>query len=112
MLWILNDQTWSRSIGDFMVWFCYYDLWSKVRVFGDMFKSGDTVSDDAQKSGPTNMLDDLSNPFNELQLEALRLQLGKSKTGTRHQLNVWKFRGFITYNEQTGLYTKTEKYLK
>ncbi len=112
VLWILNDQTWSRSIGDFMVWFCYYDLWSKVRVFGDMFKSGDTVSDDAQKSGPTNMLDDLSNPFNELQLEALRLQLGKSKTGTRHQLNVWKFRGFITYNEQTGLYTKTEKYLK
>ena len=42
-LWILNDQTWSRSIGEFVVWFCYYDLWSKVKVFGDLFKSGDIL---------------------------------------------------------------------
>ena len=111
-LWILNDQTWSRSIGEFMAWFCYYDLWSKVRVFGDMFKLGDAQSDGEQKSGPKNMLDSLDTSFNELQLEALRLSLGKSKEGTRHQLNVWKNRGFITYSCQTGLYTKTEEYLK
>ena len=110
VLWILNDQTWSRSIGEYMIWFCYYDLWSKVRVFGDMFKQGDAPSEDVQKSGPKNMLDSLDNSFNEQQLEALRLQLGKSKEGTRHQLNVWKNRGFIEYSTQTGLYTKTEKY--
>lgn len=110
-LWILNDQTWSRSIGEYMVWFCYYDLWSKVKVFGDMFKGGDAPSEEVQKSGPKNMLDSLENAFNEQQLEALRLQLGKSKEGTRHQLNVWKNRGFITYSAQTGLYTKTEEYL-
>ena len=111
-LWILNNQTWTRSIGEFMVWFCYYDLWSKVRVFGDMFKMGDAQSDDAQKSGPKNMLDSLEKSFNEQKLEALRLSLGKSKEGTKHQLNVWKNRGFITYSNQTGLYTKTEEYLK
>ena len=94
-----------------MVWFCYYDLWSKVRVFGDMFKLGDAQSDEAQKSGPKNMLDSLPNTFNETQLEALRLELGKSKEGTKHQLNVWKNRKFITYSNQTGLYTKTEEYL-
>ena len=110
-LWILNNQTWTRSIGEFMVWFCYYDLWSKVRVFGDMFKLGDAQSDEAQKSGPKNMLDSLPNTFNETQLEALRLELGKSKEGTKHQLNVWKNRKFITYSNQTGLYTKTEEYL-
>lgn len=110
-LWILNDQTWSRSIGEFVVWFCYYDLWSKVRVFGDMFKGGDVLSDNEQKSGPKNMLDSLDCSFNEQQLEALRLQMGKSKEGTKHQLNVWKNRGFITYSNQTGLYTKTEEYL-
>ena len=110
-LWILNDQTWTRSIGEFMRWFCYYDLWSKVKVFGDMFKCGDTRAEDAQKSGPQNMLDSLDNVFNEHELEALRVSLGKSKEGANHQLRVWKSRGFITYSEQTGLYTKTGQYL-
>lgn len=110
-LWILNDQTWSRSIGEFMIWFCYYDLWSKVKVFGDMFKGGDALSEDTQKNGPKNMLDSLPDSFNEQQLEALRLELGKNKECTKHQLNVWKNRGFITFSAQTGLYTKTETYL-
>ncbi len=111
VLWILNDQTWSRSIGDYVVWFCYYDLWSKVKVFGDMFKTDMNTADDAQKCGPKNMLDKLGNPFNEQQLEALRTELGKSKEGTRHQLSVWVNRGFIEYSAQTGLYTKTDAYL-
>ena len=110
-LWILNDQTWTRSIGEYVVWFCYYDLWSKVHVFGDMFKLDDAPSEATRKNGPANMLDDLATSFNEQQLEALRLQHGKSKEGTKHLLNVWKYRGFITYSNQTGLYTKTEEYL-
>lgn len=112
ILWILNDQTWSRSIGEYVIWFCYYDLWSKVKVFGDMFKGGESQSDDSKNNGPKNMLEDLSDTFNEAQLEALRVSLGKSKSGTKHLLNVWKYRGFITYSAQTGLYTKTEEYLK
>ncbi|MBP5339594.1 MAG: hypothetical protein J6Z14_09910 [Prevotella sp.] len=111
-LWILNGQAYTRSIGEYMVWFCYYDLWSKVRVFGDMFKEADAQSDDVKKGGPKNMLDSLERSFNEQRLEALRYELGKSKKGTKHQLNVWKNRGFITYSAQTGLYTKTENYLK
>ena len=109
VLWILNDQTWTRSIGEFVEWFCYYDLWSKVNVFGDMFSSPDLPSEAVKKSGPKNMLDDLNDSFNELQLEALRLSVGKNKEGTKHLLNVWKSRGFITYSAQTGLYTKTKK---
>lgn len=111
VLWILNDQTWTRSIGDFMVWFCYYDLWSKVQVFGDMFKGIGSLHDDCQKCGPKNMLDSLERSFNEQQLEILRESLGKSKEGTKHQLSVWINRKFITYSNQTGLYTKTEEYL-
>jgi hypothetical protein len=110
VLWILNDQTWSRSIGEYMVWFCYYDMWSKMQVFGDMFNNG-TQTEDAQRGGPKNMLDSLDNSFNQQQLEALRISLGKSKAGTRHQLHVWKNRKFITYSAQTGLYTKTQEYL-
>ena len=58
------------------------------------------------------MLDDLDKSFSEQQLEALRLSLGKNKEGTKHQLSSWKNRGFITYSNQTGLYTKTDSYLK
>lgn len=111
-LWILNDQTWTHSIGEYMIWFCYYDLWSKVKVFGDLFKGGEVSDDDSQKRGPRNMLDSLPDNFNEAQLEAIRLEFGKSKEGTKHQLSSWKNRGFVTYSNQTGLYRKTEKYLK
>ncbi len=110
-LWILNNQMWSRSIGEFVIWFCYYDLWSKVRVFGDMFKGVEGEPEDLQKGGPKNMLDCLPDTFNEAQLEAMRLELGKSKEGTKHQLNVWKNRKFIIYSAQTGLFTKTRTYL-
>ena len=45
-------------------------------------------------------------------MEALRLSLGKSKEGTNRQLRVWVHRKFITYSAQTGLYSKTQEYLK
>ena len=111
-LWILNDQIYTRSIGDYMVWFCFYDLWSKVRVFGDMLKKADESLDVLQKVGPKNMLDHLETTFKEQQLQALRQSLGKSTEGTRHQLSVWKDRGFIEYSAQTGCYSKTVKYLR
>ena len=50
--------------------------------------------------------------LNEAQLEALRTSLGKSAEGTKGQLAKWVFRKFITYSSQTGLYSKTEEYLK
>ena len=111
-LWILNDQAWTPSIGAYVRWFCYYDLWSKCKVFGDMFKLGDTKAGDAGHGGPKNMLDSLPATFSEAQLAALRLAMGKSREGTRHQLNVWKNRGFIAYSSQTETFSKTDKYLK
>ena len=77
-----------------------------------MIKGSDDSADASQKAGPKNMLDSLGTTFNEQQLETLRQSLGKSSEGTRHQLSVWKDRGFIQYSAQTGLYSKTEKYLK
>jgi hypothetical protein len=57
------------------------------------------------------MLEDLPDTFNELQLEALRTQMGKSKEGTKNQLYKWVFRKFITLDPSTNLYTKTPEYL-
>ena len=113
VLWVLNDMEWTRSIGDFVEWFCYFDLWSKVRVFGDLFNgSKEHVGDEEiLKRGPKNMLDSLDVSFNEQQLAALRVEMGKGSDGVKNLLNVWKNRGFISFSEQTGLYTKTPEYL-
>ena len=112
ILWVLNNQTWTKSMAEVVEWLVYRDLWSKMQLFADLLgKDADTMSD-ARRRGPKNMLDDLPNDFSEAQLEALRLQIGKSKEGTNGQLRKWVFRKFITYSNQTGLYTKTDEYLK
>ena len=112
VLWALNNQTWTKAMGELVEWLVYHDIWSKMAVFADMLKEGDISISDVVKTGPKNMLDDLTDSFNEAQLEALRERVGKSKEGTKRQLRVWVHRGFIEYSNQTGLYTKTEAYLK
>lgn len=111
LLWVLNDQTWTKAMGELVEWLVYHDIWSKMQLFADLLnQDADSVSE-AQRRGPKNLLDDLPNPFNEAQLESLRLQLGKSKDGTKGQIRKWVFRKFITFSAETGLYTKTEEYL-
>ena len=111
VLWVLNNQTWTKAMGEVVEWLVYHDMWSKMQLFADMLgKDADTMSE-AQRRGPKNMLDSLPNSFNEAQLEALRISLEKSKEGTKGQLAKWVFRKFITYSNQTGLYTKTDEYL-
>lgn len=109
VLWLLNEQVWTRSIGEFVRWFCYHDLWSKLQVFGDLLNRADPKHGDGKKSGPQNMMDRLPDTFSQQQLEALRLELGKAKEGARHQLQVWKSRRFVTFSAETGLYAKTDK---
>ena len=112
VLWVLNNQTWTKSMGELVEWLVYHDIWSKMAVFADMLGKDTYQMSEAQRRGPKNMLDSLPDTFNEAQLEALRLSMNKSKEGTKGQLAKWVFRKFITYSAQTGLYTKTDSYLK
>ena len=112
VLWILNDQTWTKPMADLVEWLVYHDLWSKMRIFSDMLNLDEGSLHEVGRGGPKNMLDDLPDSFNEAQLEALRLEAGKTKEGTKPQLRKWVFRKFVTYSAQTGLYTKTAEYMK
>ena len=112
ILWVLNNQTWTKAMGELVEWLVYHDLWSKMQIFADMLGKDIDVESEAQHRGPKNMLDSLPDTFNEAQLEALRVSVEKPKDGTNRQLRVWMSRGYITYSNQTGLYTKTEEYLK
>ncbi len=110
LLWVLNGQTWTKAMGELVEWLVYHDIWSKMQIFADLLREESSVSE-AERKGPKNMLDDLPNSFNEAQLEALRMQMGKTKDGTKGQLRKWVFRKFVDYSAQTGLYTKTQEYL-
>ncbi len=112
LLWVLNGQTWARAMGDLVEWLVYHDIWSKMQLFADLLSQESDATSEADRRGPKNMLDDLPNSFNEAQLEALRIKAGKTKEGTNGQIRKWVHRKFITYSAQTGLYTKTEEYLK
>lgn len=111
VLWAMNNQVWTKAMSEMVEWLVYHDLWSKMAIFADMLKEGDTSMSEVAKTGPKNMLEDLQDSFSETQLEALRESCGKPKEGTRRQLRVWQSRGFITYDAQTALYTKTAEYL-
>jgi len=113
VLWILNGQTWTKSMAEVVEWLVYHDLWSKMQIFYEMlFAKEDSQPSEVQRRGSTNMLESMPNSFNEAQLEATRINLGKSREGTKAQLRKWVFRKFVTYSAQTGLYTKTDEYLK
>lgn len=111
VMWVLNNQTWTKAMGELVEWLVYHDIWSKMQLFADMLGSGADTTSEAQRRGPKNLLDSLPDTFNEAQLETLRVELGKSREGTNGQLRKWLFRRFVTYSNQTGLYTKTKEYL-
>ncbi len=112
VLWVLNNQTWTKAMGDVVEWLVYRDIWSKMQIFADLLHQDADQLNEAQRRGPKNMLDDLPETFNEAQLEALRTSMGKSKDGAKDQLYKWVSRGFITRSSETSLYSKTELYLK
>jgi len=111
VMWVLNNQTWTKSMGEVVEWLVYHDIWSKMQIFADMLSLDGGQVSEAQRRGPKNMLDSLPDTFNEAQLETLRTNLGKSSEGTNGQLRKWVFRKFITYSAETGLYTKTNEYM-
>ena len=112
ILYVLNDQEWTRPMGELVAWLVRHDLWSKMQLFADLLDSDKASLAPAGKCGPKNMLDNLPDTFTITQLEALRETMKKTAEGTKVQINVWIHRKFITYDPITGLYTKTETYLK
>lgn len=108
ILWLANGQCWSKAIGEFVVWSIYYSIWSTLHLFNDMLKGTNWAA--AHKGPVPIMLDSLKKTFSMSELEDLRESQGKPRYA-KDLLREWRNREFITFDEQTGLYTKTEKFL-
>jgi len=110
VLYVANGCKWTSSIGVFMRWSLYYDLWSKLALFAPELRNSNAGVDTSKtkNNGPQNMLNMLGDSFSFATLEKLRTDIGKPTVGTREQLRQWKFRGYIIQNED-GTYTKTSQ---
>ena len=109
IMWVMNNQVWSKPMADVVEWLVYRDIWSKMQLFADLLGKNADMMSEAQRNGPRNMLDSMPESFSLAQLEALRIEMGKSKEGARNQLKQWTFRKFITYSPQTGMYCKVDR---
>ena len=99
VLYVANGHQWEPEIEDFIRWSERYDLYCKMRFFGDAIKKAEQECDQESKRGPASILGFLPEEFNYQQVEALRVEHKMSAKGTMKMLNNWLFRGYIKVKE-------------
>ena len=100
VLYVANGYQWEPEIEDFIRWSERYDLYCKMRFFGDAIKKAEQECDQESKRGPASILGFLPEEFNYQQVEALRVEHKMSAKGTMKMLNNWLFRGYIKVREK------------
>ena len=95
VLYVANGMAWEPEIDEFIRWSERYDLYCKMRFFGDAIGKAESEGVKSSRRGPTNLLQALPDEFNFHEAEALRLQIGKDAKGTGHMLGVWLNRKYI-----------------
>jgi len=95
LLYAANGMKWEKAIEPFCRWSLYYDLWLKMKYWGDQIRHAD---DDIQvsKRGPQNLLLFLPNEFTLEDAKRVRQQKGLDSEGTRHMISNWQCRGFVS----------------
>ena len=95
VLYVANGCKWEPEIDEFIRWSERYDLYCKMRFFGDAIKRANFSNEKSSKRGPANLLLQLPDVFNFQQAEYLRSQLGMDKKGTPSMLRNWVNRNYI-----------------
>ena len=95
VLYVANGCKWEPEIDEFIRWSERYDLYCKMRFFGDAIKRANFSNEKSSKRGPANLLQQLPDVFNFQQAEYLRSQLGMDKKGTPSMLRNWMNRNYI-----------------
>ena len=95
VLYVANGFKWEPEIDDFIRWSERYDLWCKMRFFGDMIAKEMNSAERSSKRGPENLLQLLPDVFTLSQLEALRLEHGLEQKGTKGIIRQWIHRQYI-----------------
>ena len=103
VLYVANGCKWEPEIDEFIRWSERYDLYCKMRFFGDAIKRANDTGEKSSKRGPSNMLMQLPDEFTYQQVIDLRVANGMSQKGTSKMLGNWKDRHYIRVKENDSV---------
>ena len=95
VLYVANGCKWEPEIDEFIRWSEQYDLYCKMRFFGDMIAKENFMAQKSSKRGPQNLLQILPDSFTAAQLLAIRLEHGLDAKGTDMMIRQWLHRNYI-----------------
>ncbi len=108
LLYVANDCKWDKAIENFVRWSLQYDLWCKMRFFGEAIENADTV-EERVKPGPRNLLELLPDEFTLQDAVNVRRKQGIPSKGVRKMVNMWTYRGYIQPQDGNG---NSNRYIK
>ena len=119
VLFVASGGKWDKTVENFIRWSLQYDLWCKMRFFGQDIELAESAASNVKRGGVQNMLDSLPEIFTRGELISLRKKIGINKGDTNTVLRQWKHRGYIirfdecAQNEgaENETFRKTQKYL-
>jgi hypothetical protein len=118
VLYVAQGGVWDKVTEDFIRWSLQYDLWCKMRFFGEAIE-GQEETGTIKRNGPRNLLDLLPEVFTREEAQQMRQRQGVRKGNVQMMLDNWKSRGYIRIRGEnrpadinSQQFEKTEEYLK
>ena len=119
ILYVAHGERWDKTMEDFIRWSLQYDLWCKMRFFGEAIERQECGNQRTVRKGPQNLLELLPDTFTREEAGQMRQRQGISRGSLSAMLSNWKSRKYIVEVEgetdgHSGkkLYQKTEEYLQ
>ena len=111
VLYLANGEKWEKAIEDFIVWSVKYDLWCKMRFFGNQMQEAIDADNRSiyHASGVSNLLLFVHDTFDKAEIQEVCMVHG-TKTKLAILLCNWKKRGFIVKNDDET-FSKTAKFI-
>ena len=111
VLYVAGGYKWDKAIEDFVRWSQQYNLWCKMIYFGQQLERELREEEAIQRqSGPRNLLELLPSEFDRNEYRQMRASQGRT-ADDENALRVWTSRGYVFFDESTGRYCKSPKYL-
>ncbi len=95
VLYVAQGEKWDKTLEDFIRWSEQYDLWCKMKFFGQAIEDAEAVTACQRRPGPQNLLALLPGEFTSDELQHVRRRQGVDKSPLASLLRVWKSRGYI-----------------
>jgi len=119
ILFVAHGEKWDKTMEDFVRWSLKYDMYCKMRFFGDAIENQEESILLVKKRGPRNLLNLLPVEFTREEAQMMRNRQGIRRGNVQMMLDNWRKRGYIVVKGESRpdqisqqRFMKTEEYLK